>query len=209
MRQLLCAFAALAFGAAHAEEAAAPAPSPAQAIISAASAEGVFTAVEGRPASARHLGSGLLCRFQADGQGGRIFIFPGLPRGDDIACEFADGGGINIRLHATRLPERASLGEVVAAAEAALRRAAPQASVRGAPIEMPASTAAPAWRRLEYTVPGEAGASDYLGLYVAQRGAWTFKMRVRAPAPDDAALGRMQERAELMWRGALADIATR
>ncbi len=210
MRGLVCALALCAapLTSARAGEASAPPASVAQALIAAAGAEGVFAIVEGRPASARHLGSGLLCRFQADGQGGRIVIFPGLPRGDDVACEFADAS-VNIRLHATRLPTRATLSEVAAAAEGALRRAAPQASLRGAPSEAPATAAIPAWRRIELAIPGEDGDGDYLSLYVAQRGAWTFKMRTRAPAPDDAARARVQERADLMWRGALADIVAR
>lgn len=202
MRRLLCALASLAFGAAHAEEAAAPAPSPAQTIIAAAGAEGVFAAVD--QASARHLGSGLLCRFQSDGQGGRIVLIPGLARGDDVACEFADAGLV-IRLYATRLPVRASLDELAAASEESVRRAIPQAAPDGAAQLSPASAITPAWRARRFLIANENGARETLLLYVAQQGPWAFKLRYRAPAPDEESVRRASERAELMWRGALAD----
>lgn len=203
MRRLLWVFAALAFNAAHAEEGVAPAPTPAQAIIAAAGADSVFAAVDS--ASARHRGSGLLCRFQSDGQGGRIVLIPGLARGDDVACEFADAD-LTIRLYATRLPVRASLDELAAAAEEAVRRAIPQATADGASQSGAATAVAPAWRGRRFLIAGENGAREVLLLYVAQQGSWTFKLRYRAPAPDDDSVRRASERAELMWRGALADV---
>lgn len=181
-----------------------PSVSASQAIIVAASAEDVF-APAGDGASARHLGSGLVCHFQSDGAGGRIVLFPGLPRGDDVACEFADGDH-NIRLHATRLPQRATLDELVAAVETAVRRATPDAASYPATLRIANNAGLPASRSAQYLVPGENGARDYLRVSVAQTGAWTIKMRYRAPAPDDAIARQLEERSELTWRGVLGEI---
>lgn len=215
MRRLLCALALAALaapanaqGAANAGDAGASAAAPisqSQAIIATAGAEGVF-APAGDGASVRHLGSGLVCHFQSDGAGGRIVLFAGLPRGDDVACEFADDGH-NIRLHATRLPRRASLGELVAAVETAVRRATPEAAPYAATLDIAANAGLPPSRSVQYLLPGENGARDYLRVSVAQIGAWTIKMRYRAHATDDATARRLEERSELTWRGVLGEIA--
>jgi hypothetical protein len=209
MRHLICASALglLLLTPARAQEtapAAAAEANAAQTIIAAAGAEGVFTSVAS--AHVRHTGSGMLCRFAEDGQGGRIILFPGLQRGDDVACEFADNGQ-NIRLHATRLPRAATLDEAMAAAQDAFRRATPAAQPYSAPILIAASAAAPASGSAQFLVPGENGARDYVRLSVALRDRWLIKMRLRAAAGDETALARLAERSELIWRGALADIA--
>ncbi len=176
-----------------------------QTIIASAHAEGVF-APDATEGSVRHLGSGLVCHFQSDGAGGRIVLFPGLPRGDDVACEFADGAH-NIRLYATRMPQRASLHELIAAVETAVRRSAPDAAPYPATLRIANSAELPASRSTQYVLPGEDGARDYLRVSVAQIGAWTIKMRYRAPAPDDVTARRLEERSELTWRGVLGEIA--
>lgn len=208
MRQfaVTLAFCLLAAWPARAEESAEAPPSPALSLIAAAQAEGVFTAVDGASTHVRHTASGLLCRFQSDGAGARIILVPGLPRGDDVACEFA-GEGRNIRLYATRLPVRAALADIADAAGEALRRSAPNASAYGAPLELAASAAAPASRGLQFILPGEDGARDYLVLFLAQRGAWTYKLRYRAPVANEDDIARQRERAELIWRGALSDLS--
>ncbi|MEQ1618923.1 MAG: hypothetical protein ABL883_11340 [Terricaulis sp.] len=213
MLRLLCALALALAAPANAEDSAtagnadasAAAPiSASQSIIAAAGADGVFA--PGNPdGSVRHLGSGLVCHFQNDGAGGRIVLFPGLPRGDDVACEFADGRH-NIRLHATRLPQRASLDELVAAVETAVRRSAPGAASYSGTLRIANGAGLPASRSMQYLLPGEDGARDYLRVTVAQVGAWTIKMRYRAPAPDDVTARRLEERSELTWRGVLAEI---
>lgn len=213
MRRLICALALALAAPANAEDSANTAnpdalgnasASASLSIIATANAEGVFApgATEG---SVRHLGSGLICHFQSDGAGGRIVLFPGLPRGDDVACEFADGGQ-NIRLYATRLPQRASLDDLVAAIETAVRRATPEAALYVATLRIANNAGLPASRSAQYLLPGENGARDYLRVSVAQVGAWTIKMRYRAPAPDDAAARRLEERSELTWRGMLGEI---
>jgi hypothetical protein len=216
MRRLLTAFALILVLAAPADaedsangadaDALATAPiSGSLAIIASANADGVFAPGE-TEGSVRHLGSGLVCHFQSDGSGARLVLFPGLPRGDDVACESADGGH-NIRLHATRLPQRATLDNLIAAVEAAVRRATPEAAPYAATLRIASDAGLPASRSAQYLVPGENGARDYLRVSVAQVGAWTIKMRYRASAPDDASAARLEERSELTWRGVLGEMA--
>ncbi len=184
----------------------APAPvSLAESLIESAGAAGVFAALPDRPASVRHLGSGLTCHFPPDGAGGRLALIAGLPRGDDVACEFT-GGGHNIRLYATRLPRRASLEQLIGAVEEAVRRGSPTAAPYAATLDIAVGAGLPAWRSTQFLVPGENGARDYLRVSVAQVGAWTLKMRYRAPAPDDAVAQLLEERSELTWRGVLNEI---
>lgn len=212
MRRLLCALALALAAPANAEDATdledsgppAAAVSASQAIIAAANAEGVFTSID-TGAAVRHVGSGLVCNFQSDGVGGRIVLFPGLPRGDDVACEFADAGH-NIRLYATRLPQRATLQDLISAVETAVRRATPDATPYPATLRIAANAGLPTSSSSQFLLPGETGARDYLRVSVAQIGAWTIKMRYRAPAPDDATARRLEERSELTWRGVLGEI---
>ena len=89
--------------------------------------------------------------------------------------------------------------------EEAVRRAIPQATADGAPQVSDAGATSPAWRARRFLIANENGARETLLLYVAQQGPWTFKLRYRAPASDDESVRRASERAELMWRGALAD----
>ncbi len=215
MRRLLTAFALILVLAAPADaedsangadaDALATAPiSGSQAIIASANADGVFAPGE-TEGSVRHLGSGLVCHFQSDGSGARLVLFPGLPRGDDVACEFVDGNQ-GIRLYATRLPQRASLDQLVDAVQAAVGRAAPGAAPYSPTLRIANSVGLPASRSAQYLVPGENGARDYLRVSVAQIGVWTIKMRYRAPAPDDATARRLEERSELTWRGVLGEM---
>jgi hypothetical protein len=205
MRRLLFALALWAMAPLFARAQEAAPVSVAESLIASAGAADVFAPAPDRPASVRHLGSGLTCHFPPDGAGGRLVLIAGLPRGDDVACEFT-GDGLNLRLYATRLPRRASLQQLIGAVEQAVRRGAPNATPYAATLEIAAGAGLPAWRSTQFLIPGENGARDYLRVSVAQIGAWTLKMRYRAPAADDAAAQRLEERSELTWRGMLNEI---
>ena len=68
-------------------------------MIENAEASGVFELVHDGQVTLRHVGSGMICHFARDGEGGRLILYPNnLPRGDDVACEWRDGQRVHAHL---------------------------------------------------------------------------------------------------------------
>jgi len=173
-------------------------------IIENADAEGVFELVHDGRVTLRHIGSGLICRFQRDGEGGRIILYSGLPRGDDVACDM-DEGGATTTLFATRFPFATSLDEQIAGAEQAIRNRFPSAvPYQG---ETRVSTDTPN-RTVQFFIARD-GERYYTRASVAQVGPWTIKMRYSRRAADEAAAREGELASNLLFAATLREIGTR
>ena len=173
-------------------------------MIEHAEADGVFELVHDSHATVRHVGSGLVCRFDDEGDGGRLILYPNLPRGDDVACDWNDGREFTT-IYATRYPFNSTLQEQIDGATAAIRNRF------GDAVAMPAATAPatddglPTRRTARFIVMRE-GQRYYTRASVARIGSWIIKLRHSAPAPDDDAAVEADERADALFSGALNGI---
>lgn len=200
---LTCAAPAFAQGT-EAEPQAAPA-SIAIGMIENADADGVFELVHDGRTTVRHIGSGLICRFENDGAGGRLILYPNnLPRGDDIACEWREGGDITL-LYATRYPFNSTLQEQIAGAEAAIRARTPDASPYPGATETGTDDGLPLRRSTRFIATRD-GERMFMRASVARVGSWIIKLRYNARAPDDAAAARADQLADALFDGALREI---
>lgn len=198
MRRILCALALLALApAAWAQDEEEPAAAPgsiAEGMIDNANARGVFELIHSGQVSVRHIGSGMRCDFLRDGSNGRIVLFQGLPRGDNVACDSQEGDA-TVTFYATRFPFETTLDEQIRAAEAAIRQVSPDAALYLGETEI-ASDTLPAHISTQFILTRN-GQRLYTRAAIAQIGAWTIKLRYTAPAPDDAAARRASENS---WR---------
>lgn len=220
MRSLLLLL-ALALGAAPAlaqGAEAAPQAAPgsiAIGMIEAVRGEGIFEIVHNGQVAVRHTRSGLTCHFARDG-GGRLIIFepqrdpvrpdrePTIPRGDDVACEMNEGGA-QVRYFATRYPFGSTLEEQLAGVEAAIRRRDGSATSYPGETLRTSNDGLPDRRSARFIVT-ENGTRTFTRASVARVGDWIVKLRLSAPAPDDAAAARADQLADSLFDGALAEI---
>lgn len=204
MRQLLFALALLIAAPAFAEEAPTAAPgSIATGMIEQANAGGVFELVHNGQVSVRHVGSGLRCDFARDGAGGRLMLFPNLPRGDDVACDVQDGGTYTT-IYATRFPFPSTLDEQIAGAEGAIRSRFPAAQALE-PLTDVETIGLPPQRSVRFLVSRD-GVQHFTSVSVAQVGPWTIKLRYTTPAPDAEAASRADLSANLAFASILRQI---
>lgn len=182
-------------------EQAADARARADRIIADAGAEGLFvnTTTDG-VAHVTHVASGMVCLFDREGED-RILIFPtgpgGMPRGDDVGCVSIDErGGVETTTYASRFRPLPEAGELLRAANTAIRRRWPDAvpydgelvSMTMEGVVAPATSA--------FTVPGgEAGL--FTMTLISNAGEWSYKVRITGPAA---------EAREVSFQGALAMI---
>ncbi len=211
MRRLICAFVLSVLTATPAfadppegEPTAAPG-SIAIGMIERADAIGVFDIVHNGQVSVRHLGSGLRCHFMRDGAGGRLALFPGLPRGDDVACDMTDGRE-SITLYATRLPFPSTLEQLLGSAIAALHSRFPGAQPYAATQETASDGITPPLRTSQFLVWRADGARMYTRVSVAQVGAWVIKQRYTSLAPDDEAARHGEQTSSMNFAGVLGEI---
>lgn len=220
MRQLLLTL-ALALSAAPAfaqGTEAAPQAAPgsiALGMIEAVRGEGIFEIVHNGQVAVRHTRSGLTCHFARDG-GGRLIIFepqrdpvrpdrePTIPRGDDVACEMNESGA-QVRYFATRYPFGSTLEEQLAGVEAAIRRRDRSATSYPGETLRTSNDGLPDRRSARFIVT-ENGTRTFTRASVARVGDWIVKLRLSAPAPDDAAAARADQLADSLFDGALAEI---
>ncbi|MGD9817012.1 MAG: hypothetical protein AB7Q23_17575 [Hyphomonadaceae bacterium] len=199
MRRILCALALMALApAAWAQDETEPTAAPgsiAEGMIEGADAQGVFEIVHNGHVSVRHVGSGMRCDFLRDGSDGRLVLFPGLPRGDNVACDSHQGSAI-VTFYATRFPFETTLDEQLRAAEAAIRQVSPDAAAYQGPEQEIASDTLPPHGSAQFIVTRN-GQRLYTRAAIALVGAWTIKLRYTAPAADDAAAAAA---AETSWR---------
>lgn len=206
MRALVCAlafaFAAPAWAQTGAEPTAAPG-SIAYGMIENAEANGVFELVHDGHVTVRHVGSGLVCHFLRDGAGGRLVLYPGLPRGDNVSCDSHDGR-VYVTLYATRFPFRTTLDEQVEGAETVIRQRFPDAQ----PLPLSAefrSDQVPPRRTVQFIVTRD-GERTYTSASVAQVGDWIIKLRYSARAPDARAALEAEAVSTRIFDGALAEM---
>lgn len=187
----------------EAEPQAAPA-SIAIGMIENAQADGVFELVHDGHATVRHIGSGLVCHFENDGAGGRLILYPNLPRGDDVACDWNNGREFST-IYATRYPFNSTLQEQIDGATTAIRSRFGDAVAMAAPAAPTSGDSLPTRRTVRFIVMRE-GQRYYTSASVARIGSWIIKLRHSAPAPDDAAATRADEMAATLFSGALSEI---
>lgn len=221
MRQLLLTL-ALALSAAPAfaqgteEEPQAAPGSIAIGMIEQADADGIFDLVHDGGVTVRHTRSGLTCHFLRNGDGGRLLVFapqvdpahptegPAIARGDDVACEMAEGGTLT-RYFATRYPFGSTLEEQIAGVEAAIRRRSPNAVRYPGDATRNTDDGLPLRRTTRFIVVQD-GVRTYTRASVARIGDWILKLRYSAPAPDDAAAAQADNMADGLFDGALGEI---
>jgi hypothetical protein len=173
-------------------------------MIENASAEGVFELVHDGHVTVRHVGSGLVCHFEDDGDG-RLILYPSnLPRGDDVACEQRTGGEFTI-LYATRYPFNSTLQEQIAGAEAAIRQRFADAAPYPGAVEHVADDGLPLRRSTRFIVTRE-GQRYFTRASVARVGSWIIKLRYNVRAPDDAAAARADQAADALFDATLREI---
>ncbi len=169
-------------------------------MIETANAQGVFEIVDNGRVSVRHLGSGLTCHFAANGEGGRLMIFPQLARGEDVGCDF-NGGAIT--LYATRYPFASTLDEQLAGAEAALR----QRFADARPTDIDTAAGSVPQRAAAFLISVN-GAPRFTSVHVAQIGDWTIKQRYTQRAGTDAEIAAAAQAATTHFAATLADISS-
>lgn len=185
------------------EPTAAPA-SIATGMIEEANAIGVFDIVHNGQVSVRHLASGLRCDFENDGAGGSLALFPGLPRGDNVACDF-EYPDYALTLYASRYPGPPPLNALLAQAVQAIGYVHPGArSVAPANGEIP-QDAIPPRRRLGFIVTID-GVQHFTSVHIAQVGAWTIKQRYTSRAESGDAVRAADLAADRMFDSLLADL---
>lgn len=174
-------------------------------MIEQAEADGVFELVHDGQVTLRHIGSGLICHFPRNGDGGRLLLYPSnLPRGDDVACEWRDGNEVTI-LYATRYPFNSTLQEQIAGAETAIRQRTPNASPYPGQVESGTEDGLPLRRSTRF-IATRNGERMFMRASVARVGSWIIKLRYNAPAPDDAAAVRADQLANSLINGALQEM---
>jgi hypothetical protein len=203
MRRLVLAVAVLAapaFAQGTDEEPTAAPGSIAYGMIENADANGVFELVHNGQVTVRHVGSGLVCHFARDGDGGRLVLYPQLSRGDNVGCH-TDAGGVSTTLYATRFPFVTTLEEQMNGADTIIRQQYPEA--QPLPSLSPIATSGVA--SVQYII-SRNGVRTFTRTSVAIIGAWTIKMRYTASAPDDAAERAADANSAALFRATLAEL---
>lgn len=187
------------------EETAAPG-SIAIGMIEEADAEGVFEVIHNGQVSVRHVGSGLRCDFERDGEGGSLALFPGLPRGDDVACDY-EHAEYDLTVYASRRPGPPPLDSELDEAVRAIRYIYPTARTLAPANGTIPLGAFPPQRRLGFIITID-GVQHFSSVHVAQVGAWTIKQRYTAPAVTGNALHEADLMADSLFAATLAHIVT-
>lgn len=172
-------------------------------MIEEANADGVFDLVHNGQVSVRHLASGMRCDFERDGEGGSLALFPGLPRGDSVACAF-EYPDYQLTLFATRYPGPPPLDALFGQAVEAIRIIQPGARAL-APAELSEERATPPQRSLGFIVLIN-GVEHFTSVHVAQVGDWTIKQRYTVRAETAEAVRAADSTAGAIFEGTLADL---
>lgn len=180
-------------------------------LIETADAEGVFESIPDGQVSVRHTRSGLVCRFDREANG-RLILFPGLPRGEDVGCDFPDGPA-TITLYATRYPAPTTIAEQVQAAAAHIRLRFRDARIEtpeiGMEMSIDGAAPLPESRTERFIVTFPDGRRLYTRVSVALIEGWVIKMRFSQDAPDEAAATAAEMASGLQWMATLQDFAAR
>jgi hypothetical protein len=172
-----------------------------------AGADDLFEVLPSSQIAVRHLGSGLTCHFELEGNG-RVIVFPGLPRGDDVGCD-QSSGGVSITFYATRYPEPTTLDELAAGAaeairmrftDAALYEPVPAAEATPSPVPLPQS------RSARFLIHLDNGAPMFTRVSVALINGWAIKMRITMPGRGEDAMKAADQRADGEWRALMEEL---
>lgn len=172
-------------------------------MIEEANADGVFDLVHNGQVSVRHLASGMRCDFARDGNGSRIVLFSGLPRGEDVACD-TQGETEFVTIYATRYPDGRNLATVLNEAEAAIRNRFPGATP--APAAVTVSSEDLPEQRARHFLVDIGGRQHFTSVAVAQANGWTYKVRFTTLIEDDSDMMRYQLQAGLLLTGVLLEL---
>jgi hypothetical protein len=172
-------------------------------MIEEANADGVFDIVHNGQVSVRHLASGMRCDFEREGNGGQIVLFPGLARGEDVACDTQQETEF-VTLYATRYPDGRRLDDVLQEAEAAIRQRFPGATPAPATVIIQ-SDALPEQRARHFIVDVN-GQRHFTSVAIAQVNGWTYKVRYTTLLESGADMMQYQLRAGLMLTGVLLEL---
>ncbi len=200
----LCALAGAALADPPEEELHAAPGSIAYGMIENADAEGVFELVHDGQVTLRHVGSGLICYFLRDGSGGRLLLFAGLPRGDDVACDSANGTE-SVTLYATRHGAPTTVDAQMDNARAELVQRFPNAQPFAVAPLAP-EPGAPK-QSVERFLIARDGDRLFSSISLGIIGDWTIMLRYSLIAPDDAALERAELVSSALFREALDQVA--
>jgi len=113
--------------------------------------------------------------------------------------------GAQVRYFATRYPFGSTLEEQLAGVEAAIRRRDRSATSYPGETLRTSNDGLPDRRSARFIVT-ENGTRTFTRASVARVGDWIVKLRLSAPAPDDAAAARADQLADSLFDGALAEI---
>ncbi len=151
-------------------------------MIEEAEAQDFFDIVHNGQVSVRHLTSRLRCDFDREGEGGRIILLGGAPRGDNVACSMVDARE-SITLYATRYPDERDLDRATEGAESAIRRRF--ADAQPYPVTATSEDAALPARRVRHFVIVVDGRRQFTSLALAQANGWTYMVRYTTVAADE------------------------
>lgn len=206
--RLLIAFAALLYASAAAAQRAEDEPtaapgSIAYGMIENANAEGVFELVHNGQVSVRHVGSGMRCDFERDGVRGSLWLFPGLPRGDDVGCHWQDPGNVNTAFYATRFAQPQTTAHHIEELEAHMRERGWAPRRLPTPPLLVAGAPEIAFQNFVYTMGQHQW---FTSIAVMQMGAWTIRLRYSRPAADAQAIRDAEALVPLLFSGAFIEI---
>lgn len=155
-------------------------------LIAEAKAEGVFADVStASEPQARHLASGLVCRFVA-GRPGSIKLLPARNAADNVGCTMARGSGI-LALQVQRVPAGVDAGKFMIDMVEVVRSDFPGAAPIPAPAADPPSITA---RRFKAVFQGRP---VYVGVSAVRAGPWMVSGHMVAPLSDADGADRMAE----------------
>lgn len=195
-------FFALASGGAAAQDAP-PQDEPTPAVLAAAILEqaGVTDLFDVVPddehVRIRHRASGMICRFNTDREP-RIVVFDGLPRGEDVGCDYEEMGS-DITLYFTRYAEPTTIEEQIGIANNAIINRFANAKPYETTMEMTRDgLELPASLTVQYTISDSAG-KRFTRASVAMHNGWVIKMRYTSGVVTEEELGTQVLFSSMEW----------
>lgn len=198
---LAAAFAFVTAGLAHADPA-----RDAASLIASSHADGVFTPLNATSVvSVRHAQSGLVCAMPPANTN-RLILFPGAPRGDDVACDSTDGAATTT-LYATRYPVPTTADEQLQRESTDLHHRFADARLFVPAQTDPADATSPTSVTSRFHLTLDTGAHAYSRISVAQISGWTLMLQYTAIAADDASVAAADHTAALIWANTVTQFA--
>jgi hypothetical protein len=156
-------------------------------LIAEAKAEGVFADATSGPApEARHLSSGVVCRF-ALARPASIKLLPAAKPGDNVGCTLGRGSGV-LALQVQRIPAGVDEARFLADMVQVVQADFPGAESIAAP-----SADAPAPLKAAHFKASFQGRPVYVGVSALRSGPWMISGHMVAPLNDAAAADRLAE----------------